>query len=437
MNSRKNFPSNGSASANILRRLPGTSPPQRPSAIQPKVLAASQRKPQTMARAVAQPDRVPDNNRLNMARPVHASPARPYGRPTAPAIQKSSLERSASKNIGAPAPQTANHATVRVVAPLSYRPPESPGAHPSPLRRSQPTPAAGQISRPNTGAGDNYGQLANIKKSQKPLPAPSITRPASQKVLQQHNFGKQSQVQLRKPNRTRIIHPNTIQRVIPWNASNGSQRMDRKTVPNTLITGGQLTPESITAWNRSAGRPGDSFIGVTNLNSGACNLFPCFTEDAGNPLNVTTIFGVTDTKANVNAVYHGREIIAPAVLFGGIDGYFHKQACAKAGVPETEAIGWAIPGSKNNTGANEIRFVSGRNLGKFEDRPTGLKGNGLAHNEVNMGGHIMTREARDLPKAWKQWIQGILVAGLNLTVTSDARDFSGTGSSSKKVEFTP
>lgn len=172
--------------------------------------------------------------------------------------------------------------------------------------------------------------------------------------------------------------------------------LDRKTAPAAAPT----FRAGATAWTRSTGRPFDSFVGVLSIPANDAYMYPAFYLADGDPTScVAGMEGATpEPCATIRAHYGGDALIVEPIM-GNFDGIFHREACRKAGVPEGDALGWAIFGNRNPGVECEIRFVSGRNLGKFTPR-TPRVGETVAQAEARWE----LKESRDLPKAWAVWL---------------------------------
>ncbi len=214
----------------------------------------------------------------------------------------------------------------------------------------------------------------------------------------------------------------------------------RRSIPKELEKKAEISDKSKTAWDASgnAERAKDTFVGITCVDPtnaskyGHFMMYPCFNEvDDGKNRSklyvpdrpLATNLGGLSTQDEVQKQYGAENyIFKPAQLPGGIDGYFHKEVCARESTPEDEVIGWSVRGNKAK-GSGTIRFVSGRNLDKFVKKEK--------HN-------VKGREARDMPKAWAKWITQILKEklGLKLSGYSMGQHKTSTGKTARKREFT-
>jgi len=228
----------------------------------------------------------------------------------------------------------------------------------------------------------------------------------------------------------------------------------------------QLDDESVARWNSSI-RPvcqRHTFIAVTNRGTGLSSIYPCFmldstetrvfnpgipapagslsfdvvnrvvetggeppTEERRVPTRIRAIGRGTHSIEEVDSIYGSSGRFPNAIILpyqenlfsvaatGGrlhlmwsIDGMFHKEACRRSGNSEMMVIGWSIKGSKLLS-SGEIRFVSGRNYGKFR-------------TEFKRNDH----ESRDMPEAYASAISQMVANALALTLAPNST-FSTSG----------
>jgi hypothetical protein len=173
------------------------------------------------------------------------------------------------------------------------------------------------------------------------------------------------------------------------------------------LESGTFDPNSRTAWLASSARMGDAFVGITYLKTNTHFMYPSFTYVNKHFTNGT---GEKLTRKELAAVYKGHHISVDQgvrVLGGGQSalsarsGIQHKTVAMRAGVGAEPAfwIGWSILGTANPASPQEVRFVSGRNPGKFKDRRSSFSGE---------------LDPRDLPTRWRAWIMDDLITHLLL-----------------------
>lgn len=188
-----------------------------------------------------------------------------------------------------------------------------------------------------------------------------------------------------------------------------------------LIVQARLGDESVRVWRASAGRPYDTFIGLTDLISGTFHMRPCVSETADRGI-YASLFLYRDrarvqhkfrTSKIAAESYYGVNniVVVPYELAGnpqGVDGFAHSTLCNRVGVSGHDALGWAIKGNAGGQGVSrtgEMAFSSGRNIGKFPAvaRPAGQAG-------------------RDLPSPWAQFVLNIIARDLHVSTGAFAVD---------------
>jgi hypothetical protein len=184
-----------------------------------------------------------------------------------------------------------------------------------------------------------------------------------------------------------------------------------------------LTPNATNVWNnsRTGGYRGDTFIGITQRSTGTCFMLPTYQRVdravVTPPSLIPRIPALTVASMVESVIFRGvpqRSVADLNATFGAppafgnvgrnyiigewspnIDGYYHRTLCATVGVPEVDALGWALQGNPAQ-GEGQFRFVSGRNLGVFD------LGNPAGH------------EPRDLAPAWAKAISDCVAQGLHI-----------------------
>lgn len=221
---------------------------------------------------------------------------------------------------------------------------------------------------------------------------------------------------------------------------------DRKNPPTEVLFA-SVEQSGREIWTLSKGRRHDTFVGVTQVSTGKCFLYPSFTQDpADKHFGISRLHDeATDTPARVELAaaraHYPRNTVIVVPPDAGADGIAHATACALAGIAQTDAIGWSIQGNANAGRTFLVRFSSGLNnrnrtiAPRQPKPPDDAKGRAVAETQQAFEARMEAskKESRDLPKAWRLAILDALAADLGMTVQE--ADKRVLGPNDKSVAF--